>query len=84
VCYKVRYVAKGFIQHFGIDYDKMMALTTWLKLLQAISHLTVSLDWDLHQFDIKMAFLHGILPANETMFMEQPLGFEELSKHNWV
>ena len=31
-----------------------------------------------------MAFLHGILSANETMFMEQPLGFEELSKHNWV
>jgi hypothetical protein len=31
-----------------------------------------------------MAFLYGILPANEIMFIEQPLGFEELSKHNWV
>jgi hypothetical protein len=31
-----------------------------------------------------MAFLHGILPPNETMFMEQPPGFECPRKEDWV
>jgi len=42
------------------------------------------LDWDLHQFNIKMAFLHGILPLDETMFMEQPPSFKAPGKHDWV
>ncbi len=31
-----------------------------------------------------MAFLHGILPPDETMFMEQPPSFEAPGKHDWV
>jgi hypothetical protein len=77
-------VAKGFAQRFGIDYDKTTAPTSRLESLRAISHLAASLDWDLRQFDIKTAFLHGILPPDETMFMEQPPGFEEPGKHDWV
>jgi hypothetical protein len=84
VRYKVHYVAKGFAQRFGIDYNKTMAPTSWLESLWAISHLTASLNWDLHQFDIKMAFLHGILPLDETMFMEQPPGFKVPGKQDWV
>jgi hypothetical protein len=84
VRYKVCYVAKGFAQRFGINYDKTTAPTSRLKSLQAISHLATSLNWDLRQFDIKTAFLHGILLPNETIFMEQPPGFEEPGKHDWV
>ena len=82
--YKVHYVAKGFAQRFGIDYDKTTAPTSRLESLRAISHLAASLDWDLRQFDIKTAFLHGILPADETMYMEQPPGFEVPGKVDWV
>jgi len=82
--YKVCYVAKGFTQCFGIDYNKMTAPPSWLESLWVISHLAASLNWDLCQFDIKMAFLHRILPPDETMFIEQPPGFEALGKHNWV
>jgi hypothetical protein len=84
VHYKVRYVAKGFAQRFGIDYDKTTTPTSRLESLRAISHIATSLDWDLRQFDIKTAFLHGILPPDETMFMEQPPGFEAPGKHDWV
>ena len=84
VRYKVRYVAKGFAQRYGIDYDKTTAPTVRLESFRTILHITASMDWDLKQFDIKTAFLHGVLPEDETMFMEQPPGFEAPGKEEWV
>jgi transposase InsO family protein len=84
VRYKVRYVAKGFAQRYGIDYDKTTAPTVRLESFRTILHLAATFDWDLRQFDIKTAFLHGILPEGETMFMEQPAGFEAPGKEEWV
>ena len=84
VRYKVRYVAKGFAQRYGIDYDKTTAPTVRLESFRAILHLAATLNWDLRQFDIKTAFLHGILPEDEMMFMEQPPGFEAPGKEEWV
>ena len=84
VRYKVRYVAKGFAQQYGIDYDKTTAPTVRLESFRAILHLAATLNWDLQHFDVKTAFLHGILPPDETMFMEQPRGFESPGKEDWV
>ena len=84
VRYKVRYVAKGFAQRYGIDYDKTTAPTVRLESFRTILHLAATLNWDLRQFDIKTAFLHGVLPDNETMYMEQPPGFEADGKEEWV
>ncbi len=63
--YKVCYVAKGFAQIPRIDYDKMTAPTAHLESLRVIAHITASLNWELHQFDIKTAFLNGILLEHE-------------------
>jgi hypothetical protein len=84
VRYKVRYVAKGYAQQYGINYDKTTAPTARLESFRAIAHLAASLDWDLKQYDIKTAFLHGVLPPDESMFMEQPPGFECPGKEDWV
>ena len=84
VWYKVQYVAKGFAQHYGIDYDKTTTHTMWLKSFCTILHLATTLNWDLKQFDIKTAFLHGILPEGETMYMEQPSDFTAPGKEEWV
>ena len=84
VRYKVRYVAKGFAQRYGVDYDKTTAPTVRLESFRSILHIAASNDWDLRQFDIKTAFLHGVLPETETMFMEQPSGFEVPGKEDWV
>ena len=84
VRYKVRYVAKGFAQRYGIDYDKTTAPTVRLESFRTILHLAATLNWDLKQFDIKTAFLHGILPEDETMYMEQPPGFASPGKEEWV
>jgi hypothetical protein len=82
--YKVRYVAKGFAQWPGVDYDKTTTPMACLESLHAIAHIMASLDWELHQFDIKTVFLNGILPEDEQAFMEQPDGFEVPGKEEWV
>ena len=82
--YKVHHVAKGFAQWYRIDYNKTMAPTVQLEAFCTILHIAATLNWDLKHFDIKMAFLHSVLPDNETMYMWQPPGFEVLGKEDWV
>lgn len=82
--YKVRYIAKGFAQRYLIDYNKTTAPTARLESFRALMHIAAVLDWDVQHFDIKTAFLHGVLPESETVFMEQPPGFEEPGKKDWV
>ena len=82
--YKVRYVAKGYAQRYSVDYDKTTAPTTCLESFRTILHIAATLGWDLHQFNIKTTFLHGILPDDETMYMEQPPDFTEPGKEDWV
>jgi len=77
-------VAKGFVQQPGIDHNKTTAPTARLESLHAIAHIATSLDWELHQFDIKTAFLNSILPEDEQAFMEQPEGYEVPGKEDWV
>ena len=40
--------------------------------------------WDIQQIDVKTAFLHGVLPEDETAYLEQPRGFEEPGKDDWA
>jgi hypothetical protein len=84
VRYKVRYVAKGFAQRYGVDYNETTSPTVRLESFRVILHIAAALGWDLQQFDIRTAFLHGVLPENETMYMEQPEGFEAVDKEDWV
>jgi hypothetical protein len=78
--YKVRYVAKGFAQKYGIDYDKTTAPTAQLESLQLILHIAASLNWDIHQFDIKTTFLHGILPKMKQCFWNNLLDLKPPEK----
>ena len=55
-------------------------MESWGVLL----HIAANLDWDAQQIDIKMAFLYGLLPEDEIQYMEQPKGFEEQGKEEWV
>ena len=45
--YKVRYIAKGYAQRYGVDYDKNMAPMARLESFCTILHLASSLDWDI-------------------------------------
>ena len=75
-------MAKGFSQIEGIDYTDTFAPVARLESVWTVLSITASLDWEIHQFDVKTAFLHGDLI--EDIYMEQPKGRKEKGKETWV
>lgn len=80
--YKARLVAKGYTQTYGIDYLEMFALVAKMNTVRVILFLAANRGWELHQFDVKNAFLHGDL--KEESFMEVPPGYETKVTTNTV
>ena len=69
---KARLVAKGYSQTYGVDYSDTFSLEAKLTYVRLFISLVPSYDWDLHQLDIRNAFLHRDL--QEEVYMEQPPG----------
>ncbi|TFY64059.1 hypothetical protein EVG20_g6068 [Dentipellis fragilis] len=82
--HKVQFICKGFEQVFGQDYNKTTAPTARMESFHALLQIAAAHDWDARQFDVKTAFLYGVLPEEEAQYMEQPEGFEEAGKEDWV
>ncbi|KAG9447194.1 hypothetical protein H6P81_013322 [Aristolochia fimbriata] len=59
--YKARLVAKGFTQREGIDYTDTYSLVSKKDSLRIILTLVAHSDLELHQMDVKTAFLNGEL-----------------------
>ena len=71
--HKARLVAKGFTQKEGIDYTETFSLASRKDYLHMIMALVAHFDLELHQMDVKTAFLNGEL--EEEIYMKQPKGF---------
>ena len=76
---KARYVAKGYSQVHGIDYEETFSPTANITSIRILMQLSAQYDLTVHQMDVKTAFLHA--PIDHEIFMEQPMGFEELSEN---
>ena len=59
--YKARFVARGFSQIEGIDYEETFAPVTWYSSIRTILALSLQMGWHTHQMDVKTAFLNGII-----------------------
>lgn len=72
--YKARYVAKGYSQGAGFDYNETFSPTASMTSVRSLMQLVLPHGLELHQMDVKTAYLYA--PIDCEVYMEQPEGFE--------
>ena len=70
---KARLVVEGYAQTYGVDYSYTFSPFAKISYVRLFISSVATHGWDLHQLDIKNAFLHWDLPGE--VFMEQLPGF---------
>jgi len=80
--YKERFVARGFSQKEGIDYEETFAPTTRYTTIRSLVSLDATMGWNIHQMDVKTTFLNGTI--DEEVYIEQLEGFEVNSRDSHV
>ena len=56
---KARWVARGFQQVKGVDYDETYAATIRPDTIRMLLAIAVVKGWKMHQADISVAYLHA-------------------------
>jgi hypothetical protein len=68
--YKVRFVARGFSQKEGVDYEETFSPVARYTSIRAVISLALVMGWRIHQMDVKTTFLIGVI--EEEVYIEQP------------
>ena len=59
--YKERFVARGFSQKEGVDYEETFAPVARYTSIRSVLALAAVTKWKIHQMDVKAAFLNGVV-----------------------
>ena len=68
--FKAWFVARGFSQVEGVDYEETFAPVARYTSIRAVISIAAEMGWRIHQMDVKTAFLNGVI--QEEMDIEQP------------
>ena len=71
--YKARLITKGYAEEKGIDFDETFAPACPMTTIRSLYALAAHNAWNVHQLDIKTAFLSGDL--HEKVYVSQPREF---------
>jgi hypothetical protein len=71
--YKDWFVAKGFSQVHGIDYNETFTLISKMDSIELVLTIIATRHWEVHNMDVKSEFIHGDL--EKEIYMEQPQGY---------
>lgn len=75
---KAQFVARGFSQQPGINYNQTYAPTASIMSLKALLAIAVSLDWKRNMFDVSSAYLNSDI--NEEIHVKAPEEINEKYK----
>jgi hypothetical protein len=78
--YKVRLVARGFMQIYGMDYYDTFSLVACLSSFCVLMALAACFGWELEAFDFNSVYLNGELDENEEIYMQELPGYESLGE----
>ena len=71
--FKARFVAKGYSQTEGIDYQETFSPTARMNSIRMISQIAIENDLEIHQMDVKAAYLNA--PIDCDVYVKQPEGY---------
>ena len=80
--FKARLVAQGFSQVKGVDYDEVFSPVAQYTSVRSLLVLANAHDLEIHQMDVKTAFLNGSLDCE--IYMSQPKGFVDPDRPNHI
>ena len=74
--FKARFVAKGYSQVEGVDYQETFSPTARMNSIRVISQIAVQNDLEIHQMDVKAAFLNApidcdVLSNNQKVLLKK-------------
>ena len=80
--YKAHIVAKGFNQIYAIDYNETFAPVIKWSSIRILLTLATQSDLEVHQMDVKTAFLNGDL--EHEIFMSPPPGCADYGRKDII
>jgi hypothetical protein len=66
--FKARFVARGFSQKDGMDYEETSAPIARYTSIRSVMFLVSFMGWGIHQMDVKRTSLNGII--EEEVYIE--------------
>jgi hypothetical protein len=80
--YKSHFMAKGFSQREGVDYEDIFPPVARYSSIREVISLATKKGWRVHQMDVNTAFLNGVV--EEEVYVEKLKGFEVGSRETHV
>jgi len=80
--HKVIFVACGFSQVEGIDYDESFAPVSRYSSIRSILALSAHMGWKIHQMDVKTTFLNEMI--EEDVYIEKLEGLQTFDHESHV
>ena len=74
--YKARWVAKGFLQQYNINYKETFASTSKPSIIRLLLSIAAYLNWEIYTWDVKQAFPNAEID-NNNLYMQLPIGLED-------
>jgi hypothetical protein len=68
--HKAHFVARGFSQIEGVDYDETFTPTERYTLIRSIISIVADMGWSIHWMDVKTTFLIRFI--DEEVYIEKP------------
>jgi hypothetical protein len=81
VRYKARLVVCGYAQKYGRDYQETFAPVASSTSIRTIIAFAAARGFKLSQHDIDLAFLYGVLPEHQRVYLYCPLGVSIPADH---